>query len=141
EMITGTVPFDADNLMGILTKHLYEEPRPPSELRADLPPDLEKVVMRCMSKSTEQRYQSMQEVLEDILRVEQGIAPLPMPARTDPSGAIRYSNVGRAQTVPPTQPATKRALPFVAAAIAVLAVVIGGVETYLAFGKDTPPPE
>ena len=45
EMATGKVPFDADNLMGILTKHLYENPLPPHDLPppVNVPPALEAV--------------------------------------------------------------------------------------------------
>src|SRR5690606_15786500 len=134
EMITGTVPFDADNLMGILTKHLYEEPRPPRELRPDVPPDLEKVVLRCMSKSTEQRYQSMHEVLEDLLRLEQGIAPLPMPTRTDPTGSLRFMTSGMQAVEPP--PRSK--LPLVAAVMGAIVLFAGGAGLYVALSGDAP---
>jgi serine/threonine-protein kinase len=52
EMATGKVPFDADNLMGILTKHLYENPSPPHELPppVDVTPALEAVILKCLSK-------------------------------------------------------------------------------------------
>ena len=52
EMATGQVPFDADNLMGILTKHLYEKPIPPHELPppVNVPPALEAVILKCLAK-------------------------------------------------------------------------------------------
>ncbi len=74
EMITGDVPHDADNMMGILTKHIYEEPRRPSELISDLPANLEHVILRCMHKDIEVRYQTMAEVERDLTRVENGEA-------------------------------------------------------------------
>jgi eukaryotic-like serine/threonine-protein kinase len=77
EMASSRVPFDADNLMGILTKHLYEEPIKPHELPppVDVPPALESVIMKCLAKKTDIRYQSMQEVLADLEAVEQGLTP------------------------------------------------------------------
>jgi serine/threonine-protein kinase len=77
EMATGQVPFDADNLMGILTKHLYENPIPPHELPppVDVPSPLEAVILKCLAKKPEQRYQSMQELLADLEAVEQGLTP------------------------------------------------------------------
>jgi serine/threonine-protein kinase len=77
EMASSRVPFDADNLMGILTKHLYEEPIKPHELPppVDVPPALESVIMKCLAKKTDVRYQSMQEVLADLEAVEQGLTP------------------------------------------------------------------
>ena len=77
EMASGRVPFDADNLMGILTKHLYEKPLPPRDVfpASDIPPALESVIMKALEKNREQRYQSMQEMREDLERVEQGLTP------------------------------------------------------------------
>jgi serine/threonine-protein kinase len=77
EMASSRVPFDADNLMGILTKHLYEEPVKPHELPppVDVPPELESVIMKCLAKKADIRYQSMQEVLADLEAVEQGLTP------------------------------------------------------------------
>ncbi len=77
EMTSSRVPFDADNLMGILTKHLYEEPVRPHELPppVDVPAALEAILMKCLSKKAELRYQSMQEVLADLELAEQGLTP------------------------------------------------------------------
>ncbi len=68
EMLTGVVPFDADNLMGILTQHLYEEPVPPSQMEppVELDPALERIVLRCLAKDLDQRYASMEEVLTEL---------------------------------------------------------------------------
>jgi serine/threonine-protein kinase len=70
EMASSRVPFDADNLMGILTKHLYEEPIKPHELPppVDVPPALEAVIMKCLAKKADVRYQSMQESARGLSR-------------------------------------------------------------------------
>jgi len=77
EMVTARVPFDADNLMGILTKHLYEQPIAPRDLPppVEAPPALEAVIMKALAKKPELRYQTMQELLADLELVEQGLAP------------------------------------------------------------------
>ncbi len=77
EMACGRVPFDADNLMGILTKHLYENPIAPRELPppTDVPVALESVILKALEKKKEQRYQSMAEVRADLERIEQGLTP------------------------------------------------------------------
>ena len=66
EMVTGTVPFKADTFMGILTKHMFEVPTPPSKLRPDLriPADVEAIVLRALEKDRDKRFQSMQEFEE-----------------------------------------------------------------------------
>ncbi len=77
EMAVGKVPFDADNLMGILTKHLYENPPPPHELPppVNVPPALEAVILKCLNKKAELRYQSMAELIDDLEAVESGLTP------------------------------------------------------------------
>ena len=77
ELATGQVPFDADNLMGILTKHLYENPIPPHELPppVNVEPALEAVILKCLAKKPEQRYQSMAELAADLDAVENGLTP------------------------------------------------------------------
>jgi hypothetical protein len=77
EMVCGKVPFDADNLMGILTKHLYENPIAPREQTppAAIAPELEAIVLKCLQKKPEARYQSMAELANDIDAIERGIAP------------------------------------------------------------------
>jgi serine/threonine protein kinase len=77
EMATGSVPFDADNLMGILTKHVYEQPIPPRELPppVDVPPGLEAVILKCLAKAPEHRYQTMADLKADLFMVWQGSTP------------------------------------------------------------------
>ena len=57
EMLTGTVPFTGDTPLEIAMKHLSEVPVPPSELRDDVPDDLDLVVLRALAKDPEDRYQ------------------------------------------------------------------------------------
>jgi serine/threonine-protein kinase len=78
EMSTGKVPFDADNFMGILTQHLYKAP--PALLsfvvtEHDIPAGLEAIVMKCLAKQPELRYDSMDHLVADIERLERGTLP------------------------------------------------------------------
>jgi serine/threonine-protein kinase len=68
EMFTGRVPFEADSYMGVLTKHLYMVPEPPSEMHeaARALGALEDVTLRCLEKNPEARYASMNELIEDV---------------------------------------------------------------------------
>ncbi|MEM9190049.1 MAG: serine/threonine-protein kinase [Myxococcota bacterium] len=77
EMTTGQVPFDADNLMGVLTKHMYEQPTPPHQLPppVNVPPALEAVILKCLSKDRDNRYQTTAEMEADLRRVEDGTIP------------------------------------------------------------------
>ncbi|MBI5526589.1 MAG: protein kinase [Deltaproteobacteria bacterium] len=71
EMVTGRLPFAADNALKILVMHQTEEAVPPRTLRPDLeiPSALEQVILRAMSKKREVRQQSMEEVGNDLFRV------------------------------------------------------------------------
>lgn len=79
EMCTGMVPFDSDNFMGILSQHIHKEPVPPSKLVAaspELPPGLERVILKCLRKRAEARYQSMQTLIADLDRLALGEPPV-----------------------------------------------------------------
>lgn len=58
ELLTGQTPFDAETPMGVLLKHLYDEPPAPRSLRPDLPPAVERVVLRALDKEPARRHPS-----------------------------------------------------------------------------------
>ncbi|HJZ49799.1 MAG TPA: serine/threonine-protein kinase [Roseiflexaceae bacterium] len=58
ELLTGRLPFEADTPMGVILKHLYDEPPRPSSLRADLPSALDGVVLRALQKEPADRFPS-----------------------------------------------------------------------------------
>jgi eukaryotic-like serine/threonine-protein kinase len=68
EMFTGRVPFEADSYMGVLTKHMYMLPEPPSRVHpaARELGALEDVTLRCLEKKPEARYASMEELIQEI---------------------------------------------------------------------------
>jgi serine/threonine protein kinase len=77
EMATGKVPFDADNLMGILTAHLYHTPVAPRVYPEceRMTPAFEAVILRCLAKTKDARYDSLDEVREDLERCRAGEVP------------------------------------------------------------------
>ncbi|MBN1453760.1 MAG: serine/threonine protein kinase [Anaerolineales bacterium] len=62
EMLTGYTPFDADTPLAILMKHLNDPLPLPSQLDPNLPPSLEQIVLKALSKSPADRYQSAAEM-------------------------------------------------------------------------------
>jgi serine/threonine-protein kinase len=76
EMVTGHVPHDADTMMGILTKQMYEDPIPPKVRVPQVSEQLEQLIMRCLEKKPEQRYQTMHEVEADLQRIHTGQQPI-----------------------------------------------------------------
>jgi serine/threonine protein kinase len=59
ELLTGRVPFEAPSLPVLSTKIAYEPAIPPRQLRNEIPVDLEKVVLRCLEKSPDNRFQDV----------------------------------------------------------------------------------
>jgi beta-lactam-binding protein with PASTA domain/predicted Ser/Thr protein kinase len=126
EMLTGRVPFNGDSAIEIAMKHLNDWPKPPSNMRPEIPDDIDHIVLRALAKAPEDRYQSAEEFIEDLERVEAGlplsretseaatalIAVTPVGASTEvlSSDATRvtqprpYSPARRPPTYPPTYP-------------------------------------
>lgn len=79
ELAVGRVPFDAENFMGILTQHMYRPPVPPRTMAAaaggEVSPGLEAIILKCLSKRPEQRYQDMDELRADLERLQAGHIP------------------------------------------------------------------
>ncbi len=63
EFLTGTVPYDGDNFMRVLSQHLTEPLTPPTTKApdADISPAVEAIIVKALSKRPEDRYQSMAE--------------------------------------------------------------------------------
>jgi serine/threonine protein kinase/beta-lactam-binding protein with PASTA domain len=64
EMLTGQVPFDADNPVAVAMKHMNEEIIPPSALVPDIPPEVEDIVLKATDKYQTNRYKSADEMVE-----------------------------------------------------------------------------
>jgi serine/threonine-protein kinase len=94
EMVTGRPPFSGDSPVMVASKHVLEQPTPPSKLNPDVAPGLEAVVMKALSKNPDNRYQDADEMRSDLERVRlgqpvQATPLLPESARTQviaPSG-------------------------------------------------------
>ena len=76
EMLTGRIPFDADQPLALLTKHLYELPPPPSRINPNIAPPVEQIILRTLAKSPDERFQTASEMaraLEEVsIQLRQG---------------------------------------------------------------------
>ena len=77
EMLTGRVPFTGDSAIEIAMKHLNDWPKPPSKPRPEIPEEIDHIVLRALAKAPEDRYQSAEEFIEDLQRVEAGLPVSP----------------------------------------------------------------
>ena len=114
EMLTGQVPFTGDTPLEIAMKHLSEVPKPPSELRPEVPHDLDLIVLRALAKDPAERYQSAEEMDADLARVADG---LPVDPETETAATAVLSGSGLIAAAPtsvitrPTQVAPTRPAP------------------------------
>ena len=69
ETLTGRLPFDGETPLATLMKHQSDAPLPPRQLRPELPPEVEEVVLRALVKRPEGRQQSMEELASDLARL------------------------------------------------------------------------
>lgn len=76
EMFTGEVPFHAERPLDIAFLQITEAPTPPSQLRPDIPPQVEAVILKSLSKKPEDRYQTGAE-LADALDAALDARPVP----------------------------------------------------------------
>jgi eukaryotic-like serine/threonine-protein kinase len=146
ELLTGVVPFSGDTPVEIAMKHLSTVPVPPSAKRADVPRDLDLVVMRALAKDPSERYQSAEEMDADLRRINRGVAISPVTeeaataiiARPPPTTVTEIKP--RAQeAVPYAPPAAyydydeppRRAIwPWLVALLFVVAAIVGGYFLY-----------
>jgi serine/threonine protein kinase/Flp pilus assembly protein TadD len=73
EMATGKVPFEGDTPFTIGVKHKSETPKDPKELNSHIPEDLNSLILKCMEKEKENRYQNAAEVRAELEMIEKGI--------------------------------------------------------------------
>jgi len=73
EMVTGRVPFGGKTPYSIALKHKSEAPQEPKVFNAQVPSDLNHVILRCMEKDKVRRYQGAEELLSDLTKIEEGI--------------------------------------------------------------------
>jgi serine/threonine protein kinase len=94
EMAAGRTPFVGDSFMGILTQHLYEPAPAILSLNpnAQITPEYEAVIAKALAKNPDERYQSMQELGDDLIKIREGARPTAITAvistPNKPNGSI-----------------------------------------------------
>ena len=66
EMLTGTIPFRADTPVMTMRRRLLERPEPPSRLNPAVPDWLDKLTIKALQRSREERYATIDDVLEEL---------------------------------------------------------------------------
>ena len=73
EMVTGCVPFEGDTALSVAIKHKTEEPKDPKELNTQISEDLSRMILKCLEKDKEKRYQNVEEIHSELANLEKGL--------------------------------------------------------------------
>jgi predicted Ser/Thr protein kinase len=88
EMLTGYPPFAGESAISIAYKHVREQPVPPSRLNADVPGELDAIVLKCLAKNPANRYQTAEELLADLERFLAGMPVQATPVMMEPTEVV-----------------------------------------------------
>jgi serine/threonine-protein kinase len=145
ELASGKVPFDADNFMGILTQHMYKAPVPIRALvpEVDVPPGLDAIVLKCLTKKPEGRYATMEELVADLDKLEKGLLPDAVQEMMARSGGFNVpADYFRTSAMPALVPASpvlpKKRWPLFAV-IGAVATIVGMVGVILVARSGSTP--
>ncbi|MBA3729039.1 MAG: protein kinase [Actinobacteria bacterium] len=133
EMLCGRPPFAGDTALAVALKHVHDAAVPPSRIDPQVPAGLEAVVLRCLAKDPERRYQRAADLREDLRRFRRGLPaqtlPMPLPPRTQT----------KARTSPGRPAAGRRSRPawrwVIAAALLATGVGLGATLALARAGK------
>jgi serine/threonine-protein kinase len=129
ETLTGRPPFTGGSPVAVAYKQVNESPIPPSQVKAEVPPRLDAVVMRSLAKNAANRYQTADEFRADLERSRQGQDVQATPLL--PVGAEATQVIHRPETavLPPHEPprgSGRRVWLGVLIGILAVAVLAGG---------------
>jgi serine/threonine protein kinase len=97
EVFSGSLPFQGESFMGILTQHITTDPEPVAQRAAragrPLPHGLDEIITRCLQKDPDRRYRSMDELVQALVQVYRTVAGSGMSSYMDayvppPTGAL-----------------------------------------------------
>jgi serine/threonine-protein kinase len=66
EMLTARLPFEGETAVEVIDKIIHGEPVAVARLNYSVPPELERIVRKCLEKDRDRRYQSTRELLTDL---------------------------------------------------------------------------
>jgi len=131
EMTTGRLPFEADSPFAVGIKHKSEVPKDPKHLNPQLPEELSRIILKCLEKAKESRFQNAGEVRSRLERIEEG-----MPSADK---AIPKKKPLTSKEITVTLGLKKLLVPVLA--VAALAVIVFGLILFLPARKKIAAPK
>jgi beta-lactam-binding protein with PASTA domain/tRNA A-37 threonylcarbamoyl transferase component Bud32 len=143
ELATGTPPFTGDSPVAVAYQHVREDPRTPSSINPGIPPELDSILLKAMSKNPANRYQSAADMRADLLRAVAGQRVEATPVMSDADrttiiagGAVDYDHWDDEDT---RRRKRRNVIAAIVAGVLVLAGVIALVMA-LGNGEEAAPP-
>ena len=142
EAATGKKPFDADSMFELLRQHIDAPPPSPRQLRPDMPPAYEQVILKALAKDPAQRYARADEMAAALVEASATLPPdawQPLRVTTETPVARPPSSLSRARSTarPPSRRRRGWAVAF--AAIFGVAALGAAVVAVLLNGAPKPP--
>jgi serine/threonine-protein kinase len=104
EMLTGRVPFEVETPDDVPIRHAVAPPRRPKEVNPEVPKELDAITMKLLATNPEDRYESADELIQELQRVRADIPSAPR-SSTNGTTAETVPGVPKASTSSPTSPA------------------------------------
>jgi TolB-like protein/Tfp pilus assembly protein PilF/predicted Ser/Thr protein kinase len=115
EMITGSVPFKGDTALSVALKHKAQLPKEPRKLNPEVSESLNRLILVCMEKDRERRYQTAAELLADLRNIEEGF---PLGTKIRPRRATFVATLIRKKL-------------FMPALVVALAIISAGIYVFI----------
>ena len=96
QLVTGSLPYDADTPLGTVLKHINSPLTPPANLVPSLPPNIEAVIIRSLAKDPDNRYQTAKEFINDLQRAVAGksVAGISTELAMSPAASLTITTTG-----------------------------------------------
>jgi serine/threonine protein kinase len=150
ELLVGHPPFVGDSPVSVAYQHVREDPKAPSDINREVPPDVDAIVLKALAKNPLNRYQSAQEMRADALRAVSGRPVMATPVMSEAETMAMAGPPMRQQTamtraipagVGPRRPERRTSswVMAVLAALGVLAVVALGIGLWMSQNNKPDP--
>jgi eukaryotic-like serine/threonine-protein kinase len=138
EMIAGGLPFEGENALEMIGAILHQEPKP---LNSDVPPEIAKIINKCLRKDRDERYQTIKDVGNDLKdvkqdlefqdKLERSIVPNQEANKTQILKATTLDEIN--QTTTNQTVASNPQIKYITAGLLTLLLAIGGFFSYRYF--------
>ncbi len=129
EMLTGRLPYQAESLQAMVVKQIVELPPPPRQIRPDVPPGLQEIILKALSSAPQDRFGSIADMVRAIKAVMAPPEPEPQPA----SQVIDLELEPR--RIPGRPPSARRIRPTIwllgGAGLLLILLLVWGIPTFL----------